>query len=214
MTMPLDEKGHDASTQALLDAFPMADKIAAMYAEVAIRAYLSAVALPDELEVAGWVMGSSFTTDPLMADYWGKAAKAVTGSDQAHSTIAALRAEIVAADAEQAAWRTRHSLMVKRAETVEAEVKRLTEENEALRAELQDWQNGHSKSVRAHAEALARVEALEEALRPFVVYAPEACFLGNGKWTPVQTMEAGGGWVGSEDFRAARATLNSREKAE
>ena len=26
MTAPLDEKGHDASTQALLDAFPMADK--------------------------------------------------------------------------------------------------------------------------------------------------------------------------------------------
>ena len=54
MTVPLDERGHDASTQALLNAFPMADKIAAMYAEIVLSAYLSAVALPDELEVVAY----------------------------------------------------------------------------------------------------------------------------------------------------------------
>jgi hypothetical protein len=162
MTAPLDEKGHDASTQALLNAFPMADKIAAMYAEVAIRAYLSAVALPDELEVA-WdfseiehILDETFhfaSTSPGAQENINHVLdilrrEPLVRRSQAHSTIEALRAErdALARTIEANADGSRASLMARvimesverlaQVYAAEAEVERLTEDNEALRVAL------------------------------------------------------------------------------
>lgn len=194
---------------------------------------LSAVDLPDELEVVAWRVYQDWENAPGEDYYIGPAdngsldkAIAVRLSKenadrivQAHFTIAALRAEIehIAAENEamakaaQAAWSKHGGTEIAlgqwkaRAETAEAQVQRLTEDNEALRAELQDWQNGHSKSVRAHAEAFARVEALEEALRPFsVLELPRLKNAGNAGFYNLRFA----------DIAAARAALNSREKAD
>lgn len=114
MTSPLDEKGHDAGTQALLNAFPMADKIAAMYAEVAVRAYLSATPAPDGLEAVGWFID---------ADEHGVYQQVAPQHNGEPDLVALVRA-----DQAQSALAAR-----------DAQVQRLTEENEALREALKPF---------------------------------------------------------------------------
>lgn len=68
-----------------------------------------------------------------------------------------------------------------------------------------------ANTVRQAASALEaqakEIEALKAALEPFVNYAPECCFEGNGKWEPAAFNGKGGGWYGAEDFRRARTAL-------
>ena len=155
-----------------------------------IRAYLSAVALPDELEVVAWrsrVTGGddwSFTPfDPTCDTTDFHAVEMLVRADQAHSTIAALRAEV---ERLRADCRTRADAtirMMKRAETAEAEVQRLAEEKEALRKVVSECaaslMNGAAISPEATLDFMkllpteiqmvvlaykTRIKALEEAL--------------------------------------------------
>lgn len=57
----------------------------------------------------------------------------------------------------------------------------------------------------------ARIERLEAALRPFVAYVHYAFHEGNSRFRLVEDFDEGGGWLGSEDFRRARAALEDGE---
>lgn len=142
---------------------------------------LSAVALPDEPEVVAWectdlIMGGEpgVITDvdhaamrKLQPNAWS--VEELVRRSQAHSTIAALRAEVEH-------WRGEARRLLKSgqealdaAETAEAEVKRLTEDNEALRAErdaafeMSRCECGPEEACRNLAIDKARINALEEA---------------------------------------------------
>lgn len=177
MTTPLDEKGLEAARTSIIGN-PFNDEQLGRI----IRAYLSAVALSDELEVvierlrpkhlADEPLARAVVSDDHMERRRAVSAylvennalksEAVTAISQAHSTIAALRAEVEH-------WRGEARRLLKSgqealdaAETAEAEVKRLTEENEALRVALGvadealcDWLNTYASDVCSpvHAEA-------------------------------------------------------------
>lgn len=155
---PLDEKGYNASTQALLNAFPMADKVAAMYAEVAIRAYLAASHSPSmEMEVVAWahfdeeceicinlVADAIERLDPSPGEDWSLVT--LSSVQSALSAMATERDQLTSenemmAKSAQDAWSKHGGTEIAlgqwkaRAETAEAQVQRLTEENEALRKE-------------------------------------------------------------------------------
>lgn len=245
------------------------------------RAYLSAVALPDELGVAAWFVTATFNSGTSITDwccYVEDAQSAerrynsnpdvasvttvrLCSADQAHSTIAALRAAIATPEAVHANMlrgsipklSIRQALHLHgagalekwdRAEAAEAEVTRLTEEKEALRfahksmadfvrPRIPEGQNIEQAEsflawigmiVRLEErgdKAMARIKALEEALRPFAeaagYYAPEDYadeqFVVNVS-TVTRTGEEVEAVLRRGDYRRARAALNSREKAE
>lgn len=89
---------------------------------------LSAVALPDELDRYEFVGEVDCGLEPSPTGDW-------VMYSQAHSTIAALRAISEATDEEVRVAMRSMAEQRDRAETAQAEVKRLTEDNEALRAE-------------------------------------------------------------------------------
>lgn len=204
MTSPLDEKGHDASTQALLNAFPMADKIAAMYAEVAIGAYLSHVNKSPETE--------HIDTDVL--------SPAPDGLEVCIDAVSMLE-ELTKPNAEGAVHedvirgkaafyaRVLRELM-RRLETAEAQVKRLTEDNEALRAELtkpdaerRQWFIGDTLGRKGFINRADIVVA-------FGISVPQAS-------TDIQAWLAanpGKATYNTSTKRYEGATLNSREKVE
>lgn len=180
---------------------------------------------PDGMEVVGWLVAHpkddrypfgerDLTFQDLaegdVADGWTQ--EALVTRSQAQSALAAMRLERDEAQLREGAlmrdcevYKGHAADQLERALAAEAQLKRLTEDNEALRRELQDWQNGHGKSVRAHAEALARIEILEETLRPFsVLELPRLKNAGNAGFYNLRFA----------DIASARATLNSREKAD
>jgi hypothetical protein len=170
LTAPLDEKGLEAARDAFEEVAGTVTSALAL--RRAIAAYLSTVALPDELEVVAWArevdINGPCLIDPAFvsegsvnlfkygnagANKHARFVELVRRSDaadtlsQAHSTIAALRAERDSAAETlrycERNWSEERGTMIdkfvferNRAETAEAEVKRLTEEKEALRAEL------------------------------------------------------------------------------
>lgn len=69
------------------------------------------------------------------------------------------------------------------------------------------WVDIAVKEKKRADDAEAENEQLREALRPFVEYAPAGCFVGSRRYTPVNVSRDGGGWIGAEDFRRARAAL-------
>lgn len=175
MTAPLDEKAiaqaHEAyakTTGGLLEGNPMAN---------AIRAYLSTVALPDELPVWGYHVrrltdeGAKFSQSLRFNQEQASPTNVVTplvSGPEARSALAALRAERDAAftmsKCECGPDEACRNLVAAstHAETAEAEVTRLTEDNEALRKALGvadealcDWLNTYASDMCSpvHAEA-------------------------------------------------------------
>ena len=61
------------------------------------------------------------------------------------------------------------------------------------------------------AEIAALKQEAADVVRPFVEYTPDRCFEGNERWKPAVCRDPGGGWYGSEDFRAARSFLDKWE---
>lgn len=53
----------------------------------------------------------------------------------------------------------------------------------------------------------ANIELLREALRPFVEYVHDDLRKGDHRYKFVRTVEMGGGWIASEDFRRASAAI-------
>jgi hypothetical protein len=194
MTAPLDESGLKAAIRAIKS--PRCTCAYEDLASTAIRAYLAATALPDGMEVVdvvGWAYrgpkGGLIVTEEKPS-HAPEANALVDAADlvQAQSALAAMRAE-------RDEWRdhvqkqnANVAYNLQRAEVAEAQVLRLTEENEALRKAL--------KRI-ADMTGTAGMEA-----------GPLCEWTENG----VTTMRPSG--VGSFANAIARATLNSRENKE
>lgn len=208
--------------------------------------YLSTIPAPDGLDVVdvvGWAYrgpkGGLIVTEEKPS-HAPEARAVVDAADlaQAQSALAAAREANKALMNERtnlvATKREQLAALTTRAETAEAEVKRLTEANEALMSERDRWQsacmdaregcNQRSEVIRkwvARGERLeARIKALEEALgkalasAKIVLADSRQCSIAHHHvqnfddkppqwWADVR-----------DDINAARATLNSREKAE
>lgn len=202
MTAPPDEKGYDASIQALLNAFPMADKMAAMYAEAAIRAYLAASPSPSEMDVARKLRErSGFMREAGHDDDAELDLEAADALDQAQSALAAMRAD---RDSLQAALNgvrdNRDGLLV----AAEAQVQRLTEENEALREKSDEFETGLVDFHRELSAAEARIKALEEALGNVLSHVSDT--LGCGRHCVIEA-EAEDEAEYTTAIQAARSTL-------
>lgn len=195
MTTPLDEKAlaeaHDAfyATESSNSRDMMRN---------AIRAYLSTTPAPDGLAVVAWRGGKEdgsrkYTEIKRVSEIWADQNLTViplVRADQAQSALAAVREANKALMNERtsivATKREQLDALTARAETAEAEVKRLTEENEAaqeIAAAMQKrattWMQScmearkgctqRSEVIRkwvAKGETLeARIKALEEALQ-------------------------------------------------
>lgn len=224
MTAPLDEKGYDASTQALLNAFPMADKIAAMYAEVAIRAYLAAShvnetpetehvegdvlsSAPSEMDVVAWLDETAdaapgakgVTTDAYAAAYWehtsGAPMTELVRASQVQSALAAMRAE----RDEAIGWPNRSDITHY---CTDCEMVAVLHEG---RCGCGSGRVVSIASMWQRAEAAeARIKALEEALRPFAAVAdalPEDQFANSYTPTGKDVLPS------MRSFRAARSAL-------
>lgn len=68
--------------------------------------------------------------------------------------------------------------------------------------------SAEARATAAETEA-ATLRALlaeaEKALERIVCVTPDECFIGNTAWELVECKPSGGGWIGAEDLRAARA---------
>lgn len=170
------------------------------------------VALPDELDVA---IKRAIARLQNLHDYagsptWERVLEEELGAifSQAHSTIAARRAEIEQLRKERDVMvdisrdlRRKHPLAWKfdmidaantRAEAAEAEVKRLTEEKEALREALEPFAD-FGEYLELETEGFANADELHLVVED-TGFRLEKFYVGA--------------------FRRARAALNSREKAE
>jgi len=75
------------------------------------------------------------------------------------------------------------------------------------------WE-AEAKAQRARAEAAeAERDRLRKALRPFVEYVHDDLRAGSGTYTFVPAYSTGGGWIGAEDLRRARAALADTQEA-
>lgn len=169
MTLPLDEKGLEAAEAA----WHQTDMGLRCKLSDAIRAYLSTTPAPDGLErhasmidFNGKGLPCGTTMVPVGDGGWVRA-------DQAQSALAAVSKERdEAQDANASLSRLVDELdpkfsgrrVLARAETAEAEVKRLTEANGALDGSLNILSEMHAAEQGRAEAAEARIKALEEAL--------------------------------------------------
>ena len=211
MTTPLDEKGLLAAAKAhdhwVGDERTIGAMNARRNAEEVVRAYLS-ITTPAELQRYNIHLAeddpTSFHGMELAHDgEWVRA-------DQAQSALAAVREERVEADNalvdKYRDPKTGHftfpddvAAIIARAETAEAQVQRLTEDNEALTAL-------HADCARRLVTAEARIKALESALRLIDAHDPESAVNGCSPDALRGLVNRMGG--------ISRATLNSREKVD
>ncbi len=230
MISPLDEKGllpcpfcggpartfqYNGTAQASCAALHTECAGTDVVAPVAMwnRRALSAVALPDELEVVACVNPMTLerlagrqrhTTATLQPKITEDASVALVRADQAHSTIASLREKLdeleAAVDAEEKShgmpwrfWAQKAQDMADKFVAAEAEVKRLTEEKEAQR----DLAERLKLEAQGHAS-----EAKTANSTIYEIYQ----VLSGGKGEP-------GNWHGAEPAREYVGAAEARIKA-
>ena len=103
-----------------------------------------------------------------------------------------------------------HAVEEKHRETANAEfhrANRLQAENERLRADREQGGKDYCNMMDQRDALHVYAKKLEAALRPFVEYVHDDFRRGNATYELVATDRAGGGLIGAEDLRRARAAL-------
>ena len=103
-----------------------------------------------------------------------------------------------------------HAVEENHRETANAEfhrANRLQAENERLRADREQGGKDYCNMMDQRDALHVYAKKLEAALRPFVEYVHDDFRRGNATYELVATDRAGGGLIGAEDLRRARAAL-------
>lgn len=87
------------------------------------------------------------------------------------------------------------------------EIERLTAENERMRADLDQGAKDYCDLMEHRGRQHVQIAKLEAALRPFVKYVHDDLRRGSATYELVAVDRHGGGLIGAEDLRRARAAL-------
>lgn len=87
------------------------------------------------------------------------------------------------------------------------EIERLTDENERMRADRDQGARDYCDLMEHRDRQHVQIAKLEAALRPFVKYVHDDLRRGSATYELVAVDRHGGGLIGAEDLRRARAAL-------